>query len=235
MRSLVFIALAVALAAPSLARADAPKPPRETMRQVVFDRALGGVPAGLALVDLELSASIADLDPTGAAITIQWRRTVRAGRTSLLVEVRGPKGTLSRGWARLDIREVRRVLVASRPLQEGAGIAEGDLVLRDVPVERGQGWAMRAQELRGAPVLRDVAAGEVVGPDIVVAPPPVPRGTAVTVVVARGTVAVKAQGLLERAAMPGEQVPVRLLSHARLVHGVLVGRDEVQVGSASPR
>ncbi|RMH40719.1 MAG: flagella basal body P-ring formation protein FlgA [Deltaproteobacteria bacterium] len=186
------------------------------------------LPADLAVDTIELSPALRAVD--AQRVGLSWRGAPRAGIVTVQVIAHSAGGETVRGWARLALVPVRRVLVAARALEEGRAIGAGDLTMDARAVARGQGWQMAPAALLGRRVLRDVPAGAVIGPEDVEEPAPVARGTDVTVVVARGAVRVEAAGVLERSARPGERTAVRLLATRRVVSGILIDSTTVVMG-----
>jgi flagella basal body P-ring formation protein FlgA len=135
----------------------------------------------------------------------------------------------ARGWATIELGEVRRVLVAKRMLAAGDAVAAGDMALEERPVRARQGWSFSPTVLLGAAVLRDVDTGVILGEDDVARPAPIARGAEVAVLAKRGTVVVSARGTLERPAQIGDAATVRL-GDKRVVRGVLVDSETVLLG-----
>lgn len=213
MKTLVAIAALIVLA-PAIARADATA---EATRLVS-----ASLPAGLAVVSVDVPETVAAAHAAGGAMALSWRRAPRAGTFSIQAVVTGKDRAQTRGWLRIKLAELRAVVVAARPLAAGATIGAGDLALEPRPVGRDAGWEIEPHTLIGASVLADAPAGAVVDGTIVSEPAPVARGTQLKVFVRRGRVRVSTAGVLEAPARPGEIGRVRIgggrkVARARLV------------------
>ena len=166
----------------------------------------------LALTALVPLVMVELAGPTGAELV--WTHAPRAGWQS----VRTTDGR----WARVRMCPERRILVARRAVARGARVTAGDLALEPRGDCDQRGLEIPPHTLVGAPVRRDLAAGAVVSLLDLEIPPPVSRGTAVTVIAGGGGVRVAAPGILETAARPGERAAARLDDRRLVVHGRLL-------------
>src|SRR5204862_8270136 len=116
------------------------------------------VPPGLGIADIAVPAQLAGSDSDQVAL--QWLTAPRAGTSSVLVIVRRGTRELSRGYARIKLAPLRRVVVATRQLAAGSAIAPGDLAVETRAAEAA--WSIDPDLLAGAAVLREVAAGAMV-------------------------------------------------------------------------
>jgi len=156
-------------------------------------------------------------------LSIEWLSSgARPGWVNVLATVRSGGRPLGKGWARVELKPLRRVPVAARALTAGEVIAEGDVALEERPVSIAESNRVAVSGLPGARLIRSVPAGEVLVDSDVLRPAPLPYGTPVRVLVRRGAVSVTASGTLERPARPGEPAMVRVAAAARPVAGRLV-------------
>jgi len=81
-------------------------------------------------------------------------------------------------------------------------------------------------------VTQAIAAGAPIVARAVALPPPLPRGTQVSVDVRRGSVHIRGTATLETAARPGEAASARLAATKMLVHGTLVAPATLVVGES---
>ena len=159
--------------------------------------------------------------------------------TLVMVELIGPPGaellwtrpphngwqsvrTTGGRWARVRMCPERRILVSRRPLSKGARVADGDLALEARGDCTGSGLEIPPRTLLGAPVRRELSAGARVSLLDLEVPPPISRGTAVTVIAGGGAVRVATAGTLETPARPGERAAARLHERRLVVYGRLL-------------
>jgi flagella basal body P-ring formation protein FlgA len=185
--------------------------------------------ARLAVVAVTLSGRLASLTVDAEVTALSWRGAPGPGWLVVQVRVRTPGGREELGWARIEICERRRVLVAARALARGGVVRDGDLVTEERAVDRREGWDIAPSALAGAEILADVPIGAVLDSHAIAEPAPVARGTVLRVVVRRGAVVVSASGKLERQARPGELTSVRL-GNQRVVRGRLDDPTTLIVG-----
>jgi flagella basal body P-ring formation protein FlgA len=156
-------------------------------------------------------------------LSIEWLSSgARPGWVNVLATVRAGGRPLGKGWARVELKPLRRVPVAARALAAGEVIVEGDVVLEERPVSPADSTRAATAGLPGARLTRNVPAGEVLVDSDVVRAAPLPYGTPVRVLVRRGAVSVTASGTLERPARPGEPAVVRVAAAQRPVTGRLL-------------
>jgi flagella basal body P-ring formation protein FlgA len=195
--------------------------PVETIVRAKLSPAL---PAGLDVARVYLPARLAALDVDPAKVAVELPRELRAGRPSVKLTVRGHASVR----VPVAIAALTDVAIAQRELAAGDVIAEGDIAIERRAIE---GVAVAAPAtLVGASLTRAIPAGEPLGARDVVLPPPLPRGTQVTVDVRRGAVRVRGTGTLELAARPGEPATARLAATRLVVHGRLAAPATLIVG-----
>ncbi len=195
--------------------------PAEAARGVeaeVAAQVRAGLPAGLAIVDVDVPAALV---AARGDVTVELRGGLRAGRVSFRVAVTHGK-KVRQGWARIELGQLRPVLVARQDLAVGDRLDGGQVTREQRPVAAAQACDLPASALVGARARRAVAAGDLVACQTIERPAPVARGTAIRVVVRRGAVSVAAPGTLEQSARPGELTQARLTNGQRLVRGRLV-------------
>lgn len=217
-RALLLCALVLG---PCLAGAEPVRAPDAA--QAIARAVSAELPAGLGIAEIVPPASMKSID---GEVTLDWRAAPKAGRVPVLVKVRGERGrTVAQGWAWVELRALRSVLVAKRALRAGDTVAPGDLATEPRPVAAGESLDVEPAVLAGHRVERDLDAGAVIRSGDVVRPPPVAAGSLVRIEVRRGLVRVSAQGVLERPTPIGGLAVARIPEAHRLVHGRLVAPD----------
>lgn len=83
-------------------------------------------------------------------------------------------------------------------------------------------------------MTQPIAAGAPITSRLVALPPPLPRGTQVSVDVRRGAVHIRGSATLETAARPGETASARLAATKLLVRGTLVAPATLVVTDGTP-
>lgn len=210
--------LALLVLVPALAAAD-------TVDAVVRAQLADQVPAGHAIDAVHLPRAMATLDVDPAAVVVELPRALRAGRVSVKVSVPGA----STAFVPVTVLAVSTVALARRAITAGETIGRGDVDL----VERPASAAIASPDIViGARASRTISRDAVIGTRDVVLPPPLARGTRVSIEVRRGAVTVRGSGVLELAARVGQPATARLAATKQVVHGTLVGSSTVVVGDA---
>jgi flagellar basal body P-ring formation protein FlgA len=181
------------------------------------------LPAGLGVAQLHIPASLpADVD----AVSLELPAELRAGRPSLKVTARKRNKSFT-AYVPASLSALVDVAITTHALAAGSVVAEADITIEsralDVP-------AAPAVAIVGATLVHELAAGMAIGSHDVVLPPPLARGTQVTVEVRHGSVHVHGTGTLELAARPGQPATVLLGFNRTALHGVLVAPSTVIVG-----
>ena len=222
--SRLLLALALVL---GLGRVAAAQPAADGLSNAVAERVRATLPPELALVSTHapMGWTFAPRD----ALSVEWKSPPRAGFVSVQISVRYADDSTRTGWAQVELRGMRRVLVTRRPLVQGGTLMSEDLALELRPVAPNQGFAMSPDVLNGARILRDVPADEAITAADVVAPAPIGRGHEISVVIAHGRLRVEARGVLERDARPGEPASAKLSDGSRIVTGRLVDSNTLVV------
>jgi flagella basal body P-ring formation protein FlgA len=215
------VVAAALLASPAVAHAA-------SLADVVRDTLAPQLPADLGIAGVVAPGKLADLDVAPGAVTVELPSELHAGRRSVKVVIRGRHAQTA--WILVSLARPVDVAIAERPLALGAIVGVGDVRLERRAVDGAP--PAPAGLVVGATVSHDLALGAVVGAHDVVLPPPLPRGTPVTVDVVRGAVHVRGAGTLARAARPGDRTVVRLAFQATVVQldGTLVAPSTVVVG-----
>ena len=137
-------------------------------------------------------------------------------------------GKVKKGWARVELVEVAKILVAARDIEVGTILSREHLVVQRRPRED-QGWLSAAPTfLLGSRVVIRREQGDPLHKSDVVMPMPIARGTEVQVVVRRGGVVASTVGILEAKTLVGDSTRVRVAG--RLLGGRLVQSDRVELG-----
>ena len=190
--------------------------------EVVRARLAPSVPAGLGIV--EIDAGRAAPDVAAETVALEVPREIHAGRQSVRVYLQGKPR-----WVAVTFAAIARVAVAQHALAIGSIVTPDDIAIVD---RASSGNTAPADALIGATVIHAIAGDAIVGARDITLPPPLARGTAVTVEVRRGTVRVHGTGTLELAARPGQPASVRLAGGKQVVHGTLLASNVVVIGDA---
>ena len=173
--------------------------------------------------------------PTGAVLTVKWPSAARVGAMSVLVSVRDASREIGRTWARLEIRQTVRVVVARRALTRGGTLTAADIAVEERPSSSTTKPEVEAdallRSLIGLPLLHDVAAGQLLSSADADLPAPAAAGASVKVVVRRRGLSISTAGVLERPLRPGEIGRARLITGHRVVTGRLIDPGTLIVDS----
>jgi flagella basal body P-ring formation protein FlgA len=215
--------IAIVVAVAGLIFALANRVYADPVEAIIRARLQPALPAGLDVARVYLPASLAGLDVDPARVAVDAPRELRAGRPSIKLTVRGRVS-----YVPVAIAALTDVAIAQRDLAPGDVIAEGDVALErravvDMPVAA-------PATVVGASVHAAIAAGAPIGARDVALPPPLPRGTQVSIDVRRGAVRIRGTGTLELAARPGELATARLAATRTIVHGRLIAPAILLVG-----
>lgn len=193
---------------------------------IIKQRAAPAMPAGLGVAKLFVPASLDKLDVDPSRVVVELPRELHAGRASIKVSVRGKPST----YVPATIARVVEVAVARRLLVTGTVIGAADLAVEERAVESIAPAAITS--LVGATVTRDLAADSPIAARDVALPPPLARGSQVTVELHRGAVRVRGTATLELAARPGELATARLAHTHSIIRGTLHAPATLVVGEA---
>lgn len=219
--------LGTALApAPGLAAAKGQWMSKKDLIETVSEQVKAALPSELLLDDVALPRGFEV--PRGSVVDVVWRKPPAEGNAWVLVSASLDAKVKRRGFVKVQLVAIRRVLVAQRALSKGEIIGDDDLVAEPRVGVKGIGLA--AVALLGAPVLADVEEGAVVTGASIGLPAPVARGTSISVISRFGRVQVAAQGRLETTARPGEAARARIIATHRIVDGQLVDEHTLIVG-----
>jgi flagella basal body P-ring formation protein FlgA len=215
---------AIALAIVALVIALANRVWAEPLETIVRAKLAPMLPAGLDVARVYLPAGLAKLDVDRSKVAIELPRELRAGRPSIKLTVRGRTTT----WVPVAIGVAVDVAIAQRELAAGDVIGDADVAIERRAIADFAPAA--AQTLVGASVTAAIAAGAPIGARDISLPPPLARGTQVTIDLRRGAVHVRGTGVLEAAARPGEPASARLTATKLVVHGTLAAPATLIIG-----
>ncbi|HET9620981.1 MAG TPA: flagellar basal body P-ring formation chaperone FlgA [Kofleriaceae bacterium] len=222
----VLAALTVGALAPRAA-AEPKKPssePAEPLEATIRDRLSPALPDGLDVARVYLPASLASARIEPSKVVVELPRELRAGRPSIKLTVRGKPAV----WVPVAIATTVEVAVAQRDLAPGDVITDDDIAVERRAVADLTPAAPAT--VVGASVTAAIAAGAPIGSRMVALPPPLSRGTQVSVEIHRGAVRIHGTATLETSARPGEQASARLAQTKLVVHGTLVAPATLIVG-----
>jgi flagella basal body P-ring formation protein FlgA len=217
------MAIAIIVAVAALLVALGNRAYADPIEAIIRARLQPALPAGLDVARVYLPVRLAGLEVDPARVAVEAPRELRAGRPSIKLTVGGRTS-----YVPVAIAALIDVAIAQRDLSPGDVIAEGDIALErravvDMPVAA-------PATVVGASVHAAIAAGAPIGARDVALPPPLPRGTQVSIDVRRGAVRIRGTGTLELAARPGELATARLAATRTIVHGRLIAPAILLVG-----
>ncbi len=154
------------------------------------------LPAGLAVLSVKTTSRVSI--PKDARLVAEWPAPARAGSQSVRLRIDGRAPI----FAFVKLGELHPVLVATRALEKGHVLKPGDLATLELPKE---GLDLPARALIGRRMQADLHAGDALKERDVELPPPLARGTAVTVIASRGAVRVSVAGQLYQDCRLGER------------------------------
>ncbi len=142
------------------------------------------------------------------------------GATSVNVRCEG-----SQHWSifiPVQVRERRRVMVATRTLTPGTVIAVSDVVMGDIWITDAAGdYVEEPASLVGKKVLRVIGAGSPLPMSGLHYPRTIQRGAPVTLAIEIGTLAVKMSGVAMQDGAIGDRIQARNNTSQRVVEGVI--------------
>jgi flagella basal body P-ring formation protein FlgA len=186
-------------------------PVEDAMREQM----LPSLPANTDIAKVYLPATLAKLDVDSSDVSIELPRQLGIGRKSVKVTVRGQRTV----FVPVLIGELADVAIAEHSLAVGSVIGPDDVRIETRAVDKAYA---KGGVVIGSRVAKAVKTGAFVGDKDITLPPPLPRGTQVSVVMKRGAVRVHGEGTLELVARPGEIATVRLAHNKSIVRGTLV-------------
>lgn len=225
--AIVFALLALIAVLAHRASAEPKKSVREPevlVETTIRDRLTPALPAGLDIAKVYLPPNLATLSVAPSKVVVELPRELRAGRPSIKLTVRGKPPV----WVPVAIAATVEVAVAQRDLAAGDVITDDDIAIE--PRAVADFVPAIPATLVGASVTADIAAGTPINRRMVALPPPLSRGTQVSVEIRRGAVIIRGSATLETAARPGEPASARLAATKVLVHGTLVAPATLIVG-----
>lgn len=194
----------------------------DPIEDVVRAQLAPALPPDTDIAKVHLPASFAKLDVAIDEVTIELLRELRVGRRSIKVSVRGQRTV----YVPVTIAAIADVAITERALPPGTVITEADVRIETRAVE---GTPPLGPSVIGAKVTKAVPANSTIAAGSIALPPPLPRGTQVTVEIRRGAVRVRGSGTLELVARPGEEATVRLAHNKQTLRGTLVAPGTVVV------
>ncbi len=181
------------------------------------------LPPGSDIAKVHLPSKLATLDVAPGDVAVELPRELRVGRRSVKVSVRGERPV----FVAVSIAELVDVAIAERALPVGSVITADDVRIETRAADRAT--PALGETVIGAKVTKAIAANAPIGDASIALPPPLPRGTQVTVEIRRGSVRVRGAGTLELVARPGEEATVRLAHNKVTLRGTLVAPATVVV------
>lgn len=153
------------------------------------------------------------------------------GRTTVGVRCAGAEPWVVYLPARVTVRQ--RVIVAARTLSRRARLTRGDGEYREIDVAGlRHGFLDDLDDLEGQEIVRTVAAGVPITPDMIRAPHVVRRGQAVTLLAGSARVEVQAPARAMADGAVGEAITVKNLATRKEVQGVVLGEGRVRASSS---
>lgn len=152
----------------------------------------------------------------------------RGGRVT--AEVRCEGRTPWRIFVPAQVREIRPLVVAARPLSRGTLLTESHLeVSREDINQQHRGYLVDPAAAIGKVTRRQIGRGAILTPSDLETPQVLRRGDRVTLISGRPGFTVTARGEVLSAAGLGDRVRVRNLNSKRVVEGIVESENEVHV------
>lgn len=185
------------------------------------------LPSGLALVSLTLPSSLERSASKHDTISLHWRRLPKVGRSVVQVLVHKKNGRTKKGWARVELAAVGRVLVAIGDVPAGTILGAQHFRIEQRAMPTGNEVVLAPDYVIGSRVVSPLKSGVSLLSSDLAMPLPILRGTPVRVEVRRGGVVVSTSGVLETSTKVGR--PTRVRAAGRVMHGQLVSESTVVV------
>ena len=158
--------------------------------------------------------------PKDRKITAIWQGPVRPGSQPVRLHISGGRKL----FAFATIRELVSVPVATRSIAEGEALSSDHFKVELRPVDP---FSFSLDRVVGLKMLTAKAAGEAISQNDLALPPPIRRGTQVTVVAVRSRVRIKVPGTLITDSRIGSRAKVRIPSTRSVLTGRLVSESTV--------
>jgi flagella basal body P-ring formation protein FlgA len=172
-----------------------------------------------------------ELDPTGVELHVQApSEEPLRGRVPLTLTLEREGRTLARGEAEVVVQALVRQLVATRTLERGEIVAEGDLELQ--PLEEGarlRGRPLEPEALLGKRTRRRVPRGAVWREEWLESAPLVARGQPVRLRYESGSLRIEATGVSRDEGTSGDVVRVQNPASRRELRGRVAADGSVHV------
>lgn len=193
---------------------------------IVKERIGSALPAELGVVDVFLPSSLASLATEADQVTVEMPRSLRAGRLSAKVVVRGRAGV----FVPFSVGKKVGVALIRKRVAAGAAITADDVTI-ELRASSVSNPAVPSTII-GSTAQRDLVVGSIITRGDVVLAPQLQRGSQVTIQMRRGGVRVRGTATLEAAARNGEPTSARLAHTRTIVRGTL--RDQTLVVGDAP-
>lgn len=227
------ILAAVVLLAAASARAEGGEPPTWLRAQIeawVLAH-LPDEPVHVSLPPFDGDWVPQELDPAGVEVRIEAPSDEPlSGRVPLALALVREGRTLARGEAEVVVQVLARELVATRSLERGEMVAEGDLELRPLaPGARLRGRPLAPEAIVGKRTRRRVPRGAAWREEWVEAAPLVSRGQPVRLRYASGALRIEATGVAREEGGVGDLVRVHNPASRRELRGRVAPDGSVHV------
>jgi len=155
---------------------------------------------------------------------------IRHGSTTVSVRCAGPKP-----WSLfvpVVVQQFKDIVVLSRPLQRGEIIKADDLRLQQYDIfSLPSGYIENTETIIGKELSQNLPEGAVLNHRLVRSPVAIQRGQMVTLMARNNVIEVRSEGkALEKGAI-GERIRVKNLKSRRIVEGIIINKQVVDVGS----
>ncbi len=224
----VLFVLGVATVSPANAKSRSKQDTATSLDRQVMAEVKRMLPEGLAVASVSVPDTLQRRRSSKDVVSLRWRQPPRKGRTIVQVLVHKHSGRIKKGWARIELVELGKVVVAAVDLEAGTTIEAGQLRVEERARTEASLLQVEPTYLLGARVVLARRAGEALRDSDVSMPMPIARGTEVRVVVRRGGAVVATSGVLETKAMVGS--PARVRVSGKLLAGKLTRSDLVELG-----
>jgi len=174
-------------------------------------------------VALESFSVVGPVDWSETSEIVAKYRSARPGSLMVPFTVEGRAR-----WVAVKLVPQKPQVVVTRALTAGSRLSASDLEVSLKPV-KGELLGLSLEVLLGLQITRDLSVGDVLHPDDIVLPAPLPAGTQVQVVVRSGGVSLSLDGWLHRSLRVGEVGEVRVGSTPKPVRGRLLTAQKFEV------
>ncbi|NND54301.1 MAG: flagellar basal body P-ring formation protein FlgA [Gammaproteobacteria bacterium] len=151
-------------------------------------------------------------------------------KTRVTAEVRCPGSRPWKLYVPVRLQVWQQVLIAAGPLTRGKLLEADDMILAERTIgQQTRGFLLDPKHAVGYRLKRSLSEGDVITPAVIVAPPLIERGQAVTIEAAAGGLRVQMAGVALENGLAGDIIKVENRESGRKVEGVVRSGKTVEV------